>query len=80
MNKDWRLVNQHSYLDNKKLVFAEFEPSQLSDHRHCAFCWDKFGKGENLLAAGYCTSDKKWWICEQCYEDFKEQFQWQVER
>ena len=27
----------------------------------------------------YCTTDFQDWICLQCYEDFKEQFQWKTE-
>ena len=78
MDKDWRLVKQHKYLDGKKLVFTRFVPSELLEHKHCSFCWDKFGKGDNSLEVGYCTSDGKWWVCEQCYKDFKEEFRWQV--
>ena len=25
----------------------------------------------------YCTEDMKHWICEECFNDFKEQFNWQ---
>ena len=30
------------------------------------------------LHAGYCTEDEYWWICEACFHDFQDMFQWKV--
>lgn len=79
MAQDWRLVNQHKYLQGKKLKLTTFSPSQSCDHKHCAFCWDKFGQDDDMLHRGYCTADKLHWICELCYLDFKDIFQWTIE-
>lgn len=76
MDNDWRLANQERYLFGKTLVKAKFEPIGLRDHAHCAFCWEKFGANSDWLQFGYCTTDQNWWICEQCFSDFCEKFQW----
>lgn len=77
---DWRLLNQEEYLMNAKLTKSEYKkPSEKWDHDHCAFCWDKFSKNDGDLHEGYCTPDKKYWICEECFNDFKEMFRFKVE-
>ena len=32
----------------------------------------------NVLHEGYTTTDDYHWICEPCFEDFREQFKWTV--
>lgn len=77
---DWRLLNQKEYLMNAKLKIAQYiKPSDGWDHEHCAFCWDKFSENSEDLNKGYCTLDKKYWICEDCFNDFKEMFNFKVE-
>ena len=78
MDNDWRLVNQANYLFRKQIMRTVFKVNGERDHAHCAFCWDKFSESPNKLHVGYCTLDKYWWICEQCYRDFKDQFEWEV--
>ena len=51
------------------------------DHDHCEFCWAKFALAALLpdaLHAGYTTEDEYRWICEGCFNDFRERFSWQV--
>lgn len=79
MREDWRLTNQMEYLYRVKLKKAEFHPTPKNDHEHCEFCWEKFGPWEDALQIGYCTLDEYYWICEPCFADFKEKFEWQVE-
>ena len=50
-----------------------------NDHDHCAFCWDKFAEYDGCLHEGYCTEDGRDWVCEECFNDFKERFQWRVQ-
>lgn len=77
---DWRLLNQKEYLMNAKLKKAEYtKPSEKWDHDHCAFCWDKFSENKEDLTQGYCTTDQKYWICEECFNDFKEMFDFTIE-
>jgi len=46
--------------------------------------WAKFMEEDlrefpDILHAGYTTEDKYRWVCDQCFEDFKDRFQWRVE-
>ena len=83
---DWRLtagpvLGNEEKLKNIPLYHIPFRPlSQQWDHEHCVFCWDKFAPLEGCLQEGYCTSPKNersaFWICPECYGDFKELFGW----
>lgn len=74
---DWRLVDQTRYLMHiplKKAVYRR--PSPNWDHDHCEFCWDTFSEYDGDLHEGYCTIDETYWICPECFADFKEMFHW----
>ena len=78
---DWRLQGQERYLRGVALAKHRYKkPREDWDHDHCAFCWAKFMVGEypDALHLGYATEDDYHWICNQCYEDFREQFEWKV--
>jgi hypothetical protein len=78
---DWRLTNQQSYLKGVTLIWRKYRRySDTWDHDHCEFCWEKFmdiGDPE-VLREGYATEDDYRWICEQCFEDFKDIFNWKI--
>lgn len=78
MQNDWRLTNQINYLYRATLIRTTFKNTESNDHEHCEFCWRKFGENTGMLYTGYCTIDRYRWICEQCFKDFKDQFEWQV--
>ena len=73
---DPRLTNQKSYLFNVTLKYSRFMPSLDRDHEHCVFCWIKI---PDEVDGGYCTIDENYWICDRCFNDFKEIFQWKVQ-
>lgn len=80
---DWRLRGQEEYLQNKEFRFREFIPSgNGSLHTHCEFCWHKFmeyAEGvEDCSQEGFCSSDDKYWVCEECFRDFKDKFNWKL--
>ena len=77
---DWRLQGQESYLAGVKLVkIPFFRWSETWDHEHCDFCGAKFSDYEGDLHEGYVTADnKRTWICSECFEDFREMFQWEL--
>lgn len=78
-NNDWRLLNQKEFLMNAKLIKTNYvKKSEKCDHDHCAFCWDKFSENGEDLTQGYCSADRKYWICEECFNDFKEMFKFTV--
>jgi len=76
MKNDWRLTNQLNYLKGKRLIYSNFkQKSPKWDHDHCEFCMKKLDRPEQKA---YSTPDYYRWICEECFEDFKEMFEWNV--
>jgi len=78
---DWRLTNQQKYLHGVSLCWRRYSPPKPEwDHDHCEFCWAKFmdEDGTKILREGYADEGERHWICEQCYEDFKDLFDWQI--
>ena len=45
-------------------------------HAHCDFCTTEI----NTRQPGtfYCTLDYKFWICDNCFNDFKGRFDWNI--
>ncbi|MDR1101780.1 MAG: hypothetical protein LBL34_05450 [Clostridiales bacterium] len=79
-NKDLRLFNQEKYLKNATLKETKFKERTTNDHKHCEFCWAKFAETTNDLHSGFATLDEKYWICPQCFNDFKAMFDWNLVR
>ncbi len=76
---DWRLFDQEKYLKDKALKKVKFiKKNEDQDHTHCVFCWAKFSEYDGDLHIGYSTLDNMHWICEKCFEDFKDMFHWVV--
>ena len=76
---DWRLRNQEDYLYKKKFYFCKYEPKDVWEHDHCEFCNEKFSKNPGDLHEGYSTKDRYYWVCVQCFKDFKKQFRWETD-
>ena len=80
---DWRLTGQDSFLHGVKLIWSKYtRHSETWDHDHCEFCGAKFMVEDtpDALHEGYATEDRYHWVCENCFEDFKERFQWEETR
>ncbi len=76
---DWRRRGQEKYLKGVELVFKDYHPySKEWDHDHCEFCGKTFSLYEGDLKKGYSTKDGYRWISEDCFNDFKEEFEWTV--
>ena len=78
---DWRLQGQEKYLKGISLWWTKYEPySDTWEHDHCEFCGSKFMNEDHtdVLRHGYATTDKYRWICETCFEDFRDLFDWEV--
>jgi hypothetical protein len=77
---DWRLRAQDRYLTGAVLHLATYRTHSDSwDHEHCEFCLAKFTEQvqADSLQSGYTTDDDRHWICPQCFQDFRERFQFQ---
>ncbi len=81
-NDDWRRMGQEKYLMDVKLHYVTlYKPfSEQWEHEHCCFCTQKISFTECDSHSGYCTIDEKHshWICEECFNDFKDEFNWMV--
>ena len=56
--------------------YLEGEKIQFFWHEHCDFCWEK--AMTNTECEFYCTKDMRYWICAECFNDFKDRFNWTV--
>ncbi|RLA59699.1 MAG: hypothetical protein DRQ78_10330 [Epsilonproteobacteria bacterium] len=77
---DWRRQGQEGYLKNLTFTWELYSQNK-SDHDHCEFCNAKFMKNEdeNILTEGYTSKDRYRWICENCFKDFRKEFNWNIE-
>ena len=78
---DWRLQGQEEYLKGIPLWWKKYvRYSETWEHDHCEFCWAKFMEEDypDVLHEGYASEDNYRWICAQCFDDFKDLFEWQV--
>ena len=77
---DWRLTNQLSYFKGATLSWQRYRPTDRWEHDHCEFCWIKFRDDEDpeILREGYATPDGYRWVCQTCFEDFKDLFEWKL--
>ena len=80
---DWHLRGQEKYLLGASLVrrsYRRYAGNREWDHDHCAFCWAKFMVEDHpgVLHEGYATPDDYHWICDQCFSEFRDRFQWQL--
>jgi len=73
-DKDWRVTNQEKFLKGKSFALKKFvieKGKENWDHEHCEFC---FRIIDTQSPDGYATKDNKHWICPDCFNDFKNQF------
>ncbi len=80
LTNDWRLTNQINYLKGLSLTFKSYTKyRECWDHDHCEFCMSKFMEPPHeALHEGYTTPDRYRWICTDCFNDFKEMFEWKL--
>jgi hypothetical protein len=80
--RDWRLTSQEKYLMEAVLEWKPYRaPDPAWDHDHCEFCWQRFAEPDagysDSVEWGYVAEDF-YWVCEECFHDFKQRFRWTV--
>lgn len=79
---DWRLkTGQEKYLTGISLTRKTWRESRPGwDHDHCEFCLAKFAAfdGADVLHEGWTTPDEYRWICDTCFADSRDRFDWHV--
>lgn len=61
---------------NRGREYLEGEKIQHFWHEHCEFCWEK--AMTDKPCEFYCTEDYRYWVCKECFADFREKFCWTV--
>ena len=80
-SRDWRRQGQENYLKGKSLSWKKYSlESDFWKHDHCSFCGARFMNIESseILNEGYTTKDSCYWICRDCFFDFRDEFEWSV--
>jgi hypothetical protein len=83
---DWRLMGQEDRLRGRLFSLRLWWPYREGwDHDHCEFCTRHISipiaaDGDDGTDRGYVTEDNYLWVCESCFEDFREQFDFRVAR
>ncbi|MBQ7362817.1 MAG: hypothetical protein IJW48_00030 [Clostridia bacterium] len=80
MKKSWYLeeYEEKDYLHNKKLQLKSVLLKK-EEHYHCELCWNRLSSCVGDLQIGYYESLSKSWICETCYQEFKDLFGWSIQ-
>jgi hypothetical protein len=90
VDDDWRLMGQERYLRDAVFVRKPYErANETWDHDHCEFCQRKFveanahADGDDSATVGYAArrlgregQDDYYWVCDDCFADFRERFSW----
>lgn len=76
---EWRLqINDVEYLKNK--CINPTDGAEITEHmpyhKKCVFCWDKVENTHHQW--WFMPEDMSCCICEECYNDFKEMFEWKA--
>ena len=80
---DWRRQGQERCLLGSKLIKHRYRAYRQGwDHDHCEFCWATFDDERlpDALREGWTTPDEYRWICDTCFSDFKDQFNWHIQQ
>lgn len=73
---DWRLMGQEKFLEGKTLVQKPYVIRKPRwEHDHCEFCMERI---DETVKNAYCTEDEYHWVCQKCFNDFKEVFKWKT--
>lgn len=70
---EWETKTKN-YLYDKRIEKKDY-PTNL-EHTHCELCWARFGNYAGDLKQGYYECESQSWICENCYNIFREYFRW----
>ncbi|HEX5449259.1 MAG TPA: hypothetical protein VFW85_04315 [Gaiellaceae bacterium] len=90
--EDWRLMGQERFLHGASFRHKSYRAYRTGwDHDHCEFCTRKLVEAEALsdypdaASLGYAAvgrgpggEDDYYWVCDDCFPDFREQFEWTV--
>ena len=81
--RDWRLdiAEDPDFYAKFTWQFKTWKQTRDNwDHDHCEFCGTEISAaaGEEILNDGWTNEDEYYWICEKCFNDFKDLYEWKL--
>ena len=85
-------LNGKEFFLRKFVTIPASNPMEIYDHDHCEFCWQKItdldipdSDAQGYVTLGYVgetdeKSMRKHWVCEKCFNDFKERFDFRIKK
>lgn len=74
-NQDWRDRGQGKYFAGVVFTLQTYQPPSAQwDHEHCEYCFAKITADSTIADShqvAYASADKRWWVCETCFADFR---------
>ena len=77
---DWRLTGKQADLQGLSFEIVPYHRYSLTRiHDHCELCFAKFSEdAAESLHHGFHAEHEGRWVCEVCFDDFRERFAWTV--
>ena len=79
IKKYWTHKRFLRHWQNLELVYKKWDStSEERDHEHCLVCREGIGEYEGGFREGYYLREKNTWVCENCFNGFKDKCKWKV--
>ena len=76
---DWRLLST-SPEKNLHFLHRVFDRTiSIEDYDRCEYCHDTFDEDESQPKTAYYCPEMHYWVCEKCFNDFKDHLGWTKE-
>lgn len=73
------MITYQRFMIGAHLRQSTYHATPCSDHEHCTMCGVKFSESSKELQHGYVTLDGRHWVCKECLNDYKEEYDWILE-
>ena len=72
------LDDAYAFVSKYKRGYEFLNSNQIGAfwHAHCELCTEEINTEKAMEC--YCTEDYCIWICEKCFADFKDKFNWTI--
>lgn len=82
---DWRLdiAQEPSFYEKFTWELKKWTQTRSNwDHDHCDFCGTEISNiiNDEIQNIGWTNDDEYYWICETCFDDFKDLYQWKIRK
>lgn len=75
----WCVEEADNNMRNHVLLKVKFSDRLTeTEHEYCEFCMARFGNVNKDFKEGYRTQNYYYWVCEDCFDEYKEEYHWTV--